>query len=277
MSADHLSALRPALHRYCARMTGSIIEGEDIVQDTFERALATLGTPAAPTTPEELRRWLFRVAHNQMIDRARSYGQRMSEPLEEHVADDTPADEALAGAEATHTAIACFLELPPLPRSCVILKDVLDHSLEEIATLTDLSLPAVKAALHRGRAKLAGLGPAPEPAAGTPSAVIARYVDLFNRRDWDGVRALLAEDVRLDVRTKVKKHGRREVGVYFTNYSKLPDFRLAQAWLEGREVVVATRDGHPPHLVELEPRGEEIAAIRDAFHLPYLTTEARFA
>jgi RNA polymerase sigma-70 factor (ECF subfamily) len=51
-------------------------------------------------------------------------------------------------------AIACFLELAPAQRGCVILKDVLDHSIDEIAAELSLSLPAVKAALHRGRTAL---------------------------------------------------------------------------------------------------------------------------
>ena len=51
-------------------------------------------------------------------------------------------------------ALSRFVELPPAQRSAVILKDVLGHSLEEIAALLELSVPAVKAALHRGRTRL---------------------------------------------------------------------------------------------------------------------------
>ena len=59
--------LRPALHRYCARLMGSVIEGEDVVQDTFARALAALDElQEAPP----LRAWLFRIAHNRALDSA---------------------------------------------------------------------------------------------------------------------------------------------------------------------------------------------------------------
>src|SRR4030095_1822555 len=70
-------------------------------------------------------------------------------------------DHALARQDAVRTAVSRFLELPPAQRSCVILKDVLEHSLEEIAAMLELSIPAIKAALHRGRA---GFGSSREPA-----------------------------------------------------------------------------------------------------------------
>src|SRR6201984_321210 len=71
--------VRPELHRYCARMTGSIADGEDVVQDTLARAYYELSElrelPA-------LRSWLFRIAHNRALDYLRRYERRMSEPLD---------------------------------------------------------------------------------------------------------------------------------------------------------------------------------------------------
>jgi RNA polymerase sigma-70 factor (ECF subfamily) len=59
------SKLRPELHRYCARLMGSVIEGEDGVQDAFARALVAVNElDAAPP----LRPWLFRIAHNRALD-----------------------------------------------------------------------------------------------------------------------------------------------------------------------------------------------------------------
>src|SRR6266404_8057611 len=72
--------VRPDLHRYCARMTGSIADGEDVVQDTLARAYYELSElrelPA-------LRSWLFRIAHNRALDYLRRYDRRMGEPLDE--------------------------------------------------------------------------------------------------------------------------------------------------------------------------------------------------
>jgi RNA polymerase sigma-70 factor, ECF subfamily len=271
--AQQLGALRPELHRYCARMAGSVADGEDLVQDAFERALAA---PDPPREATALRRWLFRIAHNRAIDAARAYGRRHGVPLADEPPDDAPAaDDALAERDATRAAIARFLELPPLPRSCVVQKDVLGHSLDEIAADTEQSLAAVKAALHRGRAKLRALGEAAtrEPPRGAPSPVVARYAALFNARDWDGVRALLAEDVMLNLPTRVRLRG---VDRYFTNYAAFPTWRVSVAWLDGREVLRVEHPDRPVYFVALELRGDQVIEIRDYIHVPYIGTDARF-
>src|SRR4051812_14902478 len=153
--------IRPDLHRYCTRMTGSVADGEDVVQDTLARAYYQL--PELKEMPP-LRPWLFRIAHNRAIDHWRRDAHRMAEPIESvlDVADDEARepDQTLARHQAVRAALSCFLQLAPAQRGCVILKDVLDHSLEEIAAELDLSVPAVKAALHRGRALLRQLSDA---------------------------------------------------------------------------------------------------------------------
>ena len=274
--------LRPELHRYCARMTGSIADGEDIVQETLARAYYAL--PEHPEMPE-LRPWLFRIAHNRALDFLRRYEHRMGEPLgaspDRAGGDSVDPEDALAREHALHAAVSRFIELAPAQRSCVILKDVLGHSLDEIATLLELSVPAVKAALHRGRVRLrdelANVAEiAPQPA----SPVVARYAALFNARDWDGVRALLADDVRLDLVQRSQRSGRRDVGVYFTNYDRFSDWQLRPAWLEGREVLAVYRnpgDTRPGYFIELTLHDERIAAIRDFRYVPYIAGEAVFA
>ena len=161
--------VRPELHRYCARMTGSIAEGEDIVQDTLAHAYYEL---AELKELPAMRSWLFRIAHNRALDYLRRYDRRMVEPLDDAfdiVNDDAlNPEDALAHDQAVRAAVSRFLELVPAQRSCVILKDVLDYSLDEIAALLDLSVPAVKAVLHRGRERLRELCETPTPA--TPGA-----------------------------------------------------------------------------------------------------------
>ncbi len=101
-----VSEVRPDLHRYCARMTGSVSDGEDVVQDTLARAYFML--PELPAMPE-LRPWLFRVAHHRAIDFLRRYDRRMGEPLEEGAAiahDAASADEALSQQDALVVALA---------------------------------------------------------------------------------------------------------------------------------------------------------------------------
>ena len=273
--------LRPELHRYCARMTGSITDGEDVVQETLARAYYAL--PEFPDTPE-LRPWLFRIAHNRALDFLRRYEHRMGQSMDAapDIAGDDAEDpeDALAREHAMHAAVSRFVELAPAQRSCVILKDVLGHSLDEIAALLELSVAAVKAALHRGRVRLRDeLANVAEIAARPASPVVARYAALFNARDWDGVRAMLADDVRLDLVQRSQRAGRREVGVYFTNYDQVSDWRLRPAWLEDREVLAVYRepgDARPGYFIELTLVDDRVSVIRDFRYVSYVAHEAVF-
>lgn len=275
-----VNVVRPDLHRYCARMTGSIADGEDVVQDTLARAYYELSElkelPA-------MRSWLFRIAHNRALDYLRRYERRMGEPLEaaaEIAADDAvELDIALEREEAVRAAISRFLELAPAQRSCVILKDVLDYSLDEIAAMLELSLSAVKAALHRGRTRLRELPKVSGSAAPrrATSPALARYAALFNARDWDGVRAMLVDDVKLDLVSRWKAAGRRHVSDYFTNYDRVTDWRLVPGWLDGREVLAVLRDpgaARPAYFIELTLVDGRVAAIRDFRYVPYIAQEA---
>jgi RNA polymerase sigma-70 factor, ECF subfamily len=173
-----------------------------------------------------------------------------------------------------------FIELAPAQRSAVILKDVLGHSLEEIASLLELTVPAVKAALHRDRERLRALAaePTAEPARRTSPAV-ARYAALFNARDWDGFRAMLSDDVRLELLSKARRDGRGEVEAYVTNYDEVTDWRLVPAWLDGREVLAVSRDpddARPGYFVELSFIDGRITLIRDFRYVPYIADDAEF-
>jgi RNA polymerase sigma-70 factor (ECF subfamily) len=281
--------LRPGLHRYCARMTGSVSDGEDIVQETLARAYYSL--PELYSLPH-LSSWLFRIAHNCALDHLRRYERRMGKPLLDEEADAAPddagdAEDELSAKQAVQAAVARFLELPPAQRSCVVLKDVLGHSVDEIASLLGLSVPAVKSALHRGRETLRS-GSASENADRAearvdraPSPAIVRYVALFNAHDWEGVRALLAEDVRLDLVSRSRRSGREEVSGYLGKYQEIGGWHLAPAWLEGREVVAVfrTEDGSmpekPAYFIELVFREGRVEAIKDFRYVPYIGTDAR--
>ena len=275
-----VAEVRPDLHRYCARMTGSTADGEDVVQETLARAYFML--PELPALPE-LRPWLFRVAHHRAIDFLRRYDRRMVQSIDgdDSAAAVSSADDELAQQEAVAAALARFLELPPLPRSCVVLKDVLGHSLEEISGLLELGLPAVKAALHRGREKLRATqaqqrGASSMPA-GAPSTAMARYIELFNARDWEAVRDMLADEVRLEVVSKIRRRGRREVDTYTSNYSNAQDWHLRAAWLDGREVIAVLRRPDataPAYFIELTFERDRVVNIRDYRYVPYIAQEA---
>ena len=230
-----------------------------------------------------MRAWLFRIAHNRALDLQRSRAIRAAEPIEvaHEVADPESPDpvEVMMRREAVETAVSRFAELPTMQRSVVILKDVLDQSLEEIAAMLDLTVNAVKAHLARGRARLKAINAqapaqsAPRP----PSPAVARYVALFNRHDWDGLRAMLADDVRLVQSTYPLRAGAANVGMFFGIYSGSAPVRLAAAWLDGREVIAVFEDlqaAKPSYLMWLEWRDGLISFIRDYKYVRYVINEA---
>ena len=273
--------VRPELHRYCARMTGSVADGEDVVQDTLARAYFEL---SQMKTVPALRPWLFRIAHNRAIDYWRHERHRATEPID--VALDVAAestfepDNMVARRQAVRAALTGFLALAPAQRGCVILKDVLDHSLDQIASELGLSIAAVKAALHRGRAALRDSVDAPDLAARSRdvSAALGRYASLFNAHDWDGVRALLADDVRLDLVSQRKAAGRREVGQYFGNYERAADWHLVPVWLDGREALAVMGEApgaEPRYVIELRwNEAGQVTTIRDFRYVRYIAREA---
>ena len=226
-----VDGVRPELHRYCARLTGSVLDGEDIVQDTLAKAFYALSL-SADVPP--LRPWLFRIAHNAALDFLKSHAHKYTDPtadVDELGADDRP-DPAIV-----RVALARFLHLPVAQRSAVILKDVLGHSLEEAAETMATTVPAVKAALVRGRRRLREHEGTNSEIAGTSRADLVRYAGLFNARDWEGVRALIRDDCRLDLVSKSQRQG-KQVGMYFSRYEK-EDVALRVVSLDGQRVLAA--------------------------------------
>lgn len=275
--------LRPELHRYCARLMGSVIDGEDVVQDTIARAFVAL---QELDEPPPLRPWLFHIAHNRALDLLRGRAVRKAEPIEaaSHVADPASPDsvEMLMRDEAVKTAVSRFAELPTLQRSIVILKDVLDESLIEIAALLGLSVDAVKGHLARGRARLREINAqaAPMSEARPASDAVVRYVTLFNERNWDGLRSLLAHDVKLIQSSHPPRVGSAEVGSFFTTYAKVDGLWLEPAWLQDREVIAVFEDRtqpRPSYIMWLEWRDGRISFIRDYRYVRYVMADAELA
>ncbi len=266
-----VGGVRPELHRYCARLTGSVIEGEDIVQDTLAKAFYALSL--SPEVPP-LRPWLFRIAHNAAIDFLKSHGKKYVDVRAEI--------EEIAGFEdkpnpaVVRAALARFLSLPVTQRSAVILKDVLGHSLEETAETMGSTVMAVKAALVRGRGKLLqDEGDGTEVLA-TIRADLDRYASLFNARDWDGVRALVSDDCRLDLVSKAQRRG-KQVGTYLGRYES-ESVLLRVVRLEGRLAFAAyvAGAGTPAYFILLEFAEGRVTSIRDFRYVPYIAAEAEF-
>jgi RNA polymerase sigma-70 factor (ECF subfamily) len=270
-----VAEIRPELHRYCARLVGSAVQGEDIVQDTLAKAFYAL---SMTTQVPALRPWLFRVAHNTAIDFLRRYDQRHVEvrgDFEETAEEVEPADPV-----ATRAALSSFLELPVRQRSAVILKDVLGHSLEETADTMGTSVQAVKAALVRGRRALSSLDPRPTASPSVDPRMqqrLEQYAALFNAHDWDGLRALVGDECRLDLVAKATRKG-RGIHDYFHRYAADPP-RVAVATVEGNPalLVFATAAQPPTWLILLEWDGDRLVAIRDYKYVDYITTDLEYA
>jgi RNA polymerase sigma-70 factor (ECF subfamily) len=272
---ETISQLRPQLHRYCSRMTGSITDGEDVVQDALFRAYRSLDTydDSRPLAP-----WLFRIAHNHCIDLLRRRGVRIE--AETAAAEpDFVAPHELSGARVGPAIEHLVLNLPPKERACVLLKDVFDYSLEEIAELVDSTVGGVKAALNRGRSKLASLNERSAAQRGsTPQnqEILRLYVERFNRQDWDGLRELISADARLLVADRYA--GSFADGGYLGVYSRMRvTWRLALGEVDGEPgiVLLQFRDGtwaiEGVIRVDVGTNGR-IQRIADYQHCPWLLT-----
>lgn len=274
--ATQAGLLRPKMHRYCARMTGSAIEAEDIVQDALASALSTW-PDGGVHHPEA---WLIRITHNKAIDHLRKSGRYRAEPLEDQDTID-PAEPPLEAEATAKFALSVFLQLTPLQRASVLLKDVMGYSLSEISTLLDQSIGATKAALSRARANLKKLAAesqdqVPLPLDPVEAALLVRYVERFGARDFDGVRQMLQKDVSLDLVTRLQKRGADQVGRYFSSYAALDTLSATAGRVEGRPAMLVT-SGSENYLIMLDWRGGKVSSIRDFHFAPYILESTAFS
>jgi RNA polymerase sigma-70 factor, ECF subfamily len=277
-----LVALRPKLHRYCARMTGSVIDGEDVLQDAMIKAVEAFASAGPIGNPEG---WLFRIAHNTALDflrrRKRQEALRSGEEVD-MIAD--PADE-VANRQIASASLRTFMRLAVAQRSSVILMDVLGCSLQEVCDVMDFSLPAVKAALHRGRTRLRELADEPDdvPDPGMSEAErqhLGAYVAHFNARDFDAIRAMISDDVRLDLVNRTRMNGKAEVSKYFGNYSKAGNWHLVPGLVEGHPAILVFDPNEPgsgpTYFMLLQWSAGKVASIRDFRHAPYIIDGAQY-
>lgn len=197
---DSIEAVRPRLHAYCFKLTGSVWDAEDLVQDTLLRGFGSVGR--ADMSPgvdadgrggkwfERPQAYLSQIATNLWIDRhRRRHGETLAAEPDAGSQDPKAILTRAAGA-------ALFERTAPQERAAVVLKDVFDFSIEEIAAMLSTTAGAVKSALHRGRDKLSR-EPAAMPSRNQPASLelIDRFIAAFNTHDANAVIPLLLESV----------------------------------------------------------------------------------
>lgn len=276
-----IDEIRPELHRYCARMTGSVFDGEDVLQESLAKAYYALGQMMQPPN---LRPWLFRIAHNTAMDFLKRY-ERKNVDLVPDVPDRAEPEDSGIDPALVEAALTRFAELPPVQRSALILKDVLGHSLDEAATTMGTTVGAVKAALSRGRLNIARMSstplatldriPSPEE-----RATLRRYVDLFNDRNWDGLRALLGEESQLDIVSRVQQRA-VDAGYYdrYAEILKTEDIRAEAGFVDGVAAIAMFRPSSsrvPAYFILLESAGGHVTLVRDFRYVNYIANDARF-
>jgi RNA polymerase sigma-70 factor, ECF subfamily len=286
---ERFEPLRPELYRYCRYLTRSPWDAEDLAQDTLARAFVTLGRMLEP--PPNPRAWLFRVASNLWLDQLRRVRELAGDAGAASVANDPRAAREAAG-----TLIA---QLAPQERAAVVLKDVFELSLEEIAEALATSTGSVKAALHRGRGKLAEPEPESKPAPST--RLLDAFCAAFNAQDIAQLVALLLDTASVEVVGASEAHGpgagrdamlqgmlfgsrRMAAGDPETGLDPrflrgiLPDSPRAEPRVHRGEAVVlmwyAHDDGEAVRAINrIDTDGDHAARLRNYFYTPELLAE----
>lgn len=276
-----LQQLRPRLHRYCARMTGSVIDGEDVVQEALLKAVEAAPAAGSIVSWEG---WMFRIAHHAALD----FLRRRSREEAHHASEDPEMIEAavhpVENREAAAASLMTFMRLPASQRSAVILCDVLGHSLQEAADGQATTVTAVKAALQRGRARLRALASEadvlpPPVLAEAARARLMSYVERFNAHDFDSLREMLTEDVHLELVNLRSLEGKKSVAPYFSNYAIRPHWRFSAGFVDRRPAVLV-HDGDDPErrvrfFILLSWMDGHVTGIRDFVFARYAMEGAR--
>jgi RNA polymerase sigma-70 factor (ECF subfamily) len=214
-----LERYRKELTAYCYRMLGSTFEAEDAVQETLLRAWRSIDSFEGRSS---LRSWLYRIATNVCLDMLQGSQRRarpmdlaapstadtpLGDPLPEATwilpipdgrvlpEDGDPAELALERESIRLAFVAALQHLPPKQRAVLILREVLRWKATEVAELLETTVPSVNSALQRARSTLATSEvTAIQPMDEEQRALLARYVDAFERYDLDSLTSLLHED-----------------------------------------------------------------------------------
>ena len=206
---DFLSPFRPELYKYCRQLTGDIWDAEDLVQDTMVRGFGVLNQVNG--TINNPRGYLIRVATNLWMDALR---RRASEANVLAFEDAEPPGTVEATPDKVSVqdaAVQLMQMLAPQERAALVLKDVFEMRLDEIAEMLGTSVGAVKAALHRGRSvaeESRDMRPSHRP---IPSAALVEsFVQRLNASDLPGLLTLMLDTATVGIPGTLVEVGRSE-------------------------------------------------------------------
>jgi len=219
------------------------------------------------------RAYLFRIATNLWIDQVRRR-QLISSSL-------SGSDDSLTGErsiQALEAASVLMSQVAPQERSAVVLKEVFDFTLEQIAEVLSTTVGAVKSALHRGRARLEEV-PSMRRVHRAPSKeLLDRFVAALNARDVEAVTELLLDNTTLDVCGIGSERGKRmnHYRVSFENAKAAPG-RAEAVSFEGEWLLVvwagAPSDEALVNVERLEEEDGHVAYIRSYYFCPEVIAE----
>lgn len=188
---DDTEHMRPQLHTYSRRLTANIWDAEDLLQDALLRAFASLATVDDPI--DNMQAYIYRIITNLWIDQVRSRGviEYCEDIAEESSGEITDAERLTAVTEASRELLK---RLPPKQLAAILMKDVLDASLEDTAVALQSTVGAVKSLLSRGRKNLTRYSVVTNQLPCPPRALVERFVELFNQEDKPGLLALILDN-----------------------------------------------------------------------------------
>ena len=274
---DTVESARAPLYRYYRRLTGHIWDAEDLLQDTLLRGFGAIGRGEVISESARVRdprSYLFRIATNLWIDqvRRREFDLRQSDRPSTYPA----ADSSIETREAASVLMSVAA---PQERAAVVLREVFEFTLEEIAAMLSTTIGAIKSALHRGRANLEKKTEMTRTAYRVPSReLVDRFVAALNARDIEGVTKLLLDTTILEVYGIGSERGKNmtHYRVTFENAKGLPG--RAEAKCFGGEWLILVWAGPPSKevLINVERVEEEqgqIAQIRSYYFCPEVIIE----
>jgi RNA polymerase sigma-70 factor (ECF subfamily) len=281
--SQRIEPLRPDLYRYCRRLTRDVWDAEDLVQETLTRAFAKAGD--SHRRVERVLPWLLRIATNAYLD-----AWRRPAPIPAEIKE-TAGSVGADPLEVRDALSEVATLLPPQERAALVLKDVFELPLAEIAAMLATSVGAVKAALHRGRGRLKDTDGYPAARrAGPDRAVVDQLAAAFTAYDLGKLTSLLLEDAQVDVVGMVYEVGREAARtgslhhtlVLETDVRYRADVRefdgepIVLLWATPTDPALAGKDGAPEAVVDVlrvETADDSIARLRFYYFCPETLTE----